>query len=58
MLPVILFLICIIASSVGAIVGAGGGVIIKPVMDMLGLLPVSTAGTRRCVRRTFGSVAV
>lgn len=42
MLPVILFLICIIASSVGAIVGAGGGVIIKPVMDMLGLLPVST----------------
>jgi len=38
----ILFLVCILASSVGAIVGAGGGVIIKPVLDMIGLLPVST----------------
>lgn len=43
MLAVVLFFICIIASCVGAIVGAGGGVIIKPVLDMLGLLPVSTA---------------
>lgn len=42
MIPVILFLVCIIASSVGAIVGAGGGVIIKPVLDMIGILPVST----------------
>lgn len=42
MLAFLLFLICIIASSVGAIVGAGGGVIIKPVLDMLGILPVST----------------
>ncbi len=42
MLAVILFLICIIASSVGAIVGAGGGVIIKPALDMIGVLPVST----------------
>ena len=43
MLAVVLFFICIIASSVGAIVGAGGGVIIKPVLDMFGVLPVSTA---------------
>lgn len=42
MVAVILFLVCIIASSVGAIVGAGGGVIIKPVLDMIGILPVST----------------
>lgn len=41
-MPAILFLICLFASSVGAVVGAGGGVIIKPVLDMLGLLPVST----------------
>lgn len=42
MIAIILFLICIIASSVGAVVGAGGGVIIKPVLDMTGMLPVST----------------
>lgn len=42
MLTIILFCICMLASSVGAIVGAGGGVIIKPVLDMLGILPVST----------------
>ena len=42
MLAVLLFVVCIVASSVGAIVGAGGGVIIKPVLDMLGVLPVST----------------
>ena len=39
---IILFVVCILASSVGAVVGAGGGVIIKPVLDMIGLLPVST----------------
>lgn len=42
MTAVILLIICLMASSVGAIVGAGGGVIIKPVLDMLGILPVST----------------
>jgi hypothetical protein len=39
MLPVILFLICLAATSVGAIVGASGGIIIKPVLDMLQLMP-------------------
>lgn len=39
---IILFIVCILASSIGAVVGAGGGVIIKPVLDMIGLLPVST----------------
>lgn len=42
MIPVLLFLVCVTASSVGAIVGAGGGVIIKPVLDLIGILPVST----------------
>ena len=36
------FVVCFIASSVGAVVGAGGGVIIKPLLDMVGILPVST----------------
>lgn len=36
------FLICLAASTVGAIAGFGGGVIIKPVFDMLGLMPVAT----------------
>lgn len=42
MLAIILFLVAFFASSIGAVVGAGGGVIIKPVVDMLGLLPVAT----------------
>ena len=41
-IAVLLFFICLIASTVGSIVGAGGGVIIKPVLDMIGILPVST----------------
>ena len=36
------FLICLIASTVGAIAGFGGGVIIKPVFDLLELMPVAT----------------
>lgn len=36
------FLISIIASTIGAISGVGGGVIIKPVLDATGTLPVST----------------
>lgn len=38
----VLFIICLFASAIGAVVGAGGGVIIKPVLDAIGLLPVST----------------
>lgn len=41
MLAVLLF-VCLVASTIGAIVGAGGGVIIKPVLDAFGVLPVST----------------
>jgi len=41
-IAVLLFFICLVASTVGSIVGAGGGVIIKPVLDMIGIMPVST----------------
>ena len=42
MVFVIVFLICFCASIIGAICGIGGGVIIKPVLDMFGLAGVST----------------
>ncbi len=38
---ILVFLIPVIASAVGSIVGAGGGVIIKPVLDSTGLMSVS-----------------
>lgn len=41
MIYVILLVLCLGASALGSIVGAGGGVIIKPVVDLFGLLPVS-----------------
>ncbi len=39
---IIILLVSILASLVGAISGIGGGVIIKPVMDSFGAFPVST----------------
>lgn len=41
-MQVILFIVSITASALGAIAGFGGGVIIKPVLDAIGVLPVST----------------
>lgn len=38
----VMFLVCLAASGVGSIAGYGGGVIIKPVLDALHILPVST----------------
>lgn len=38
-MPAVLFLICL---AIGAIAGARGGVIIKPVLDLFYLLPLST----------------
>lgn len=35
--------ICFSASTIGSVVGAGGGVIIKPVLDFTGLMPTATA---------------
>ena len=42
MLYVASFLICFLASTIGAICGIGGGVIIKPTLDAFGMLDVST----------------
>lgn len=41
---IIYFLVGIISTTVGAISGLGGGVIIKPVLDMLGKYDISTIG--------------
>lgn len=42
MMAVIMFLVCFAASGIGSVAGYGGGVIIKPVLDALHILPVST----------------
>lgn len=42
MILFIFFLISLIASTIGAIAGIGGGVIIKPILDAFAILPVST----------------
>lgn len=36
------FLICFAASTIGGICGIGGGVVIKPVLDAIGIMSVST----------------
>lgn len=36
------FLVCLAASTVGGICGIGGGVVIKPVLDAMGVMPVAT----------------
>lgn len=42
MTAVVMFLVCLLASGLGSVAGYGGGVIIKPVLDALHILPVST----------------
>ena len=39
----VLFLVCLLASGIGSICGIGGGVIIKPVIDMQGIMSVNEA---------------
>ena len=41
-MSILFFIVSFVASIAGAICGIGGGVIIKPVLDMLGLASVST----------------
>ena len=41
-MALVLFAVCLFASTAGAVAGFGGGVIIKPVLDAFGILPVST----------------
>ncbi len=40
-MPILLFLLCLGASCLGAITGVGGGILIKPIADAMNLLPVS-----------------
>ena len=42
MTGLVMLLVCLIASGLGSVAGFGGGVIIKPVLDALNVLPVST----------------
>ena len=37
----LIFIICLVASTVGGVSGIGGGVIIKPVLDAMGIMSVS-----------------
>ena len=39
---ILVFLICFAASTIGGICGIGGGVVIKPLLDAIGIMPVST----------------
>lgn len=41
-MSITLFIIAFIASTIGAISGVGGGVIIKPILDSLGMMNIST----------------
>lgn len=41
MLHALIFIVCLLSSTAGGICGIGGGVIIKPVVDSLGMLSVS-----------------
>ncbi len=49
MIWIMYFLIAILATTVGALTGMGGGVIIKPVLDMIGGYDVATIGILSCV---------
>ena len=42
MITVLVFLVCFCASIIGAICGIGGGVLIKPALDALGIMDVAT----------------
>lgn len=42
MLGILFFIICFLASVIGAICGIGGGVIIKPLLDTFGIYDVAT----------------
>lgn len=41
-MEIILFFVCLIACIIGAISGIGGGIIIKPVVDSLNIMSIST----------------
>ncbi len=48
MIYILFFVVCFGASIIGALCGIGGGVIIKPVLDATGVLPVAAVGFLSC----------
>ena len=56
MLYILYFLIAIAATTVGSLTGMGGGVIIKPVMDILGHFDVETIGVLSSTTVFFMSI--
>jgi len=40
MIVIVIFIVCFISSTIGGICGIGGGVIIKPVLDAIGIMDV------------------
>lgn len=48
MIYILFFIVCFGASIIGALCGIGGGVIIKPVLDATGVLPVAAVGFLSC----------
>ena len=40
-MELIVFAVCLAASAAGGICGIGGGIIIKPVLDAMGIMSVS-----------------
>lgn len=42
MTSILIFIICFSASIIGSVVGLGGGVIIKPLLDLTALIPINT----------------
>ena len=43
-MELIYFIVSLLASVIGGICGIGGGVIIKPTLDMLGVADLATVG--------------
>ena len=43
MMTLFIFAVCLLASTIGGICGIGGGVVIKPVLDMTGVMSVPAA---------------
>ena len=48
LIAVSFFLICLIASTIGAICGIGGGILIKPALDSFGILDVAAISFLSC----------
>lgn len=42
MIKILIFIVCLLSSTIGGICGIGGGVIIKPVLDAIGVMDVTS----------------